>query len=117
MSYIRGFKTSNKPTFFANQYKYIAIAFVVFGFNSYFPISHQIKFLVSTILFYQLSKSIHNYLYESRPSVLFLPQFYLFTALGGVCGGLINAFVAPSAYKFTIEYVIVKENREVCCMG
>lgn len=106
LSYIRGFKSLNKPTFFANQYKYIAIAFVVLGFNSSLPIPHQIKFVVSTILFYQLSKSIHNYLYESRPLVLFLPQFYLFTALGGVCGGLINAIVAPTAYKFTIEYAI-----------
>lgn len=106
LSYIRGFKSSDKPTFFASQYKYVLVAFVVLGFNSYFPIPHQIKFFVSTILFYQLSKSIHNYLYEVRPSILFLPQFYLFTALGGVCGGLINAIVAPTAYKFTIEYAI-----------
>lgn len=106
LSYIRGFKPLDKSTFLVSPYKYLLIAFVVLGFNSYLPIPYQVKFLASTILFYQLSKSIHNYLYEFRPHVLYLPQFYLFTALGGVCGGLINAIVAPTAYKFTIEYAI-----------
>lgn len=106
LSYIRGFKQLDKPTLLVSPYKYLLIALVILGFNSFLPVPHQLKFLLSTILFYKLAKSIHNYLYECRPQVLYLPQFYLFTAFGGVCGGLINAIIAPNAYKFTIEYAI-----------
>ncbi|BAZ18341.1 hypothetical protein NIES4071_102260 (plasmid) [Calothrix sp. NIES-4071] len=106
LSYIRGFKPLNKPTFLASPYKYVLIALVFFGFNSYLPIPPQVKFLLSTILFYRISLNVHNYLYQFRPHVFYLPQFYLFTSLGGVAGGLINAVVAPTSYKFTIEYAI-----------
>ncbi|BDA76049.1 hypothetical protein CAL7716_102150 (plasmid) [Calothrix sp. PCC 7716] len=106
LSYIRGFKLLNKPTFLASPYKYVLIAIVFLGFNPYFPIPPQIKFILSAVLFYQISLSIHNYLYQFRPGVAYLTQFYLCTALGGVTGGLINALVAPTAYKFTIEYAM-----------
>lgn len=106
LSYIRGFKPLNKPTFLASPCKYVLIALVFLGFNSYLPIPPQVKFLLSTMLFYQISLSVHNSLYQFRPHVFYLPQFYLFTSLGGVVGGLINAVVAPASYKFTIEYAI-----------
>lgn len=106
LSYIKGFSEINQRTLLVSPYKYLLISFVVLGFNSFLPIPHQIKFLLSIILFYQLSLAIHNHLYNCRPHTSYLTQFYLFTALGGVCGGLINAIIAPNAYKFTIEYAI-----------
>ncbi|GJD22967.1 hypothetical protein RIVM261_079230 [Rivularia sp. IAM M-261] len=46
-------------------------------------------------------------MYEHRPTVQYLPQFYLFTASGGVLGGLFNGVVAPLEYKFTLEYPLL----------
>lgn len=106
LSYIKGFSELNQRTLLVSPYKYLLIGLVVLGFNSFLPIPHQIKFLLSIILFYQLALAIHNHLYNYRPHTSYLTQFYLFTALGGVCGGLINAIIAPNAYKFTIEYAI-----------
>ncbi len=107
LSYIRGFQPLDKPTFLVHPHKHFWVAFIILCLRNVLPIPHQVSFLVSTIIFYQVSKSIHNQLYEHRPAVQYLPQFYLFTASGGVLGGLFNGVVAPLEYKFTLEYPLL----------
>lgn len=46
----------------------------------------------------------HRRLYETRPDVSRLTEFYLLAAIGGAIGGLINALVAPELFNSFFEY-------------
>jgi hypothetical protein len=49
----------------------------------------------------------HGRLAASRPPVARLTEFYLFLALGGVSGGLLNAIVAPQVLDVVAEYPLL----------
>src|SRR5206468_7745038 len=46
----------------------------------------------------------HGELARTRPSPLYLTQFFLLMSLGGVLGGLFNALVAPLVFNSVLEY-------------
>ena len=46
----------------------------------------------------------HGELANDRPSALYLTEFYLWLAFGGVLGGLFNALVAPLIFPRILEY-------------
>lgn len=48
----------------------------------------------------------HGRLYDDRPSVAGLTEFYLWIAVGGALGGMIGAFVAPVVFDSIVEYPI-----------
>ncbi|MBL8877120.1 MAG: fused MFS/spermidine synthase [Phycisphaerae bacterium] len=48
----------------------------------------------------------HRRLYETRPGVSRLTEFYLLAAVGGAIGGVFNAIVAPSVFRSFAEYPI-----------
>lgn len=49
----------------------------------------------------------HRLLAESRPGVSRLTEFYLWVSVGGVCGGIFNAIIAPVAFPLLFEYPLV----------
>lgn len=55
-------------------------------------------------VFFVVALSCHSELSESRPSATRLTEFYLWLSVGGVVGGLFNAFVAPAVFPGTYEY-------------
>jgi SAM-dependent methyltransferase len=58
---------------------------------------HLAGFFVAALL-------CHGELAAARPSVDRLTEFYLWVAFGGVLGGLVNAFLAPTLFTVPVEY-------------
>ncbi len=55
-------------------------------------------------VFFIVALASHSELAESRPPASRLTEFYLWLSVGGVVGGLFNAFVAPAMFPGTYEY-------------
>lgn len=49
----------------------------------------------------------HSRLSDNRPAVQHLTQFYLFIALGGVCGAVVNTVVGPLLFTTHLEYPLI----------
>jgi hypothetical protein len=49
----------------------------------------------------------HGELARTRPDVRHLTEYYLWLALGGVLGGLLNALVAPLIFRSILEYPLM----------
>jgi spermidine synthase len=60
-------------------------------------ILHLVGFFVATMV-------CHGELARTRPTTAYLTEYYLWMALGGVLGGMLNAFVAPMVFDRIIEY-------------
>ncbi|MFO0964479.1 MAG: fused MFS/spermidine synthase [Gemmataceae bacterium] len=58
-------------------------------------------------VFAMLALMCHGELARTRPPVQRLTEFYLWLALGGVLGGLVNAVVAPLLFKGLVEYPLI----------
>ncbi|HEX5831103.1 MAG TPA: fused MFS/spermidine synthase [Gemmatimonadaceae bacterium] len=50
---------------------------------------------------------LHGELARTRPAVSHLTEFYLWIALGGVLGSLVNVLVAPALFDRVLEYPIM----------
>lgn len=59
------------------------------------------------LTFFIIALVCHGQLAESRPSTAYLTEFYLWMAVGGVLGGVFNAFVAPLVFQQMTEYALV----------
>jgi hypothetical protein len=49
----------------------------------------------------------HGQLADERPPARDLAEFYLWLAVGGACGGLFNAILAPLLFNTVVEYPLV----------
>lgn len=56
------------------------------------------------IAFFGCALYCHGQLYQQRPHKQHLTEFYLFIAIGGLCGGLLNSIIAPSLLPDLYEY-------------
>ncbi len=87
-----------KRQFFLNSWMLLAICE---------PLAIQISFLLSLvinlILIFEICMICHGELALSKPSIKYLPTFYLALALGGAIGGLFISIVAPSIFSFEAE--------------
>ncbi len=63
--------------------------------------------LIHLILFFVCAMICHGTLSQSRPSVKYLTEFYLWISAGGFLGGVFNAIIAPLIFKEVIEYPLV----------
>lgn len=75
---------------------------------------------ISTIglaVFFLSAMVAHRTLYEARPPVAYLTQFYLFVSLGGVLGGLFAALVAPRLFSEVFEYPLLVALTMACRPG
>jgi spermidine synthase len=59
------------------------------------------------LTFFIIALVCHGRLAQSRPATGYLTEFYLWMALGGVLGGVFNAFIAPLIFKQMVEYPLV----------
>jgi hypothetical protein len=60
--------------------------------------------LFHLVVFFGLTLACHVRLAALRPSTKHLTEFYAWTALGGMLGGLFNALVAPVVFQGLVEY-------------
>ena len=62
---------------------------------------------VNLVAFALLALLCHGELYRRRPAPARLTEFYLWTSLGGVLGGVFAALVAPHIFMLIYEYPIL----------
>ena len=62
---------------------------------------------VNLVAFVLLALLCHGELYRRRPAPAQLTEFYLWTSLGGVLGGVFAALVAPHFFVLVYEYPIL----------
>ena len=63
--------------------------------------------LLHLCFFFVAAIVCHNKLAADRPDAARLAEFYLCVAIGGMCGGLFNTIIAPTAFNTIIEYPLV----------
>lgn len=68
------------------------------------------SFLVTTLV-------AHRALYEDRPAVSHLTEFYLWMSLGGVIGGVFAAIIAPQIFNATYEFPLLLTLAMLCRPG
>lgn len=59
------------------------------------------------LTFFVVAMVCHGELARNRPPAKHLTEFFLWMSLGGVLGGLLNAVVAPLAFRTVVEYPLV----------
>lgn len=59
------------------------------------------------LAFFSVAMVCHGQLAISRPSARHLTGFYVWVSVGGACGGIFNALLAPNLFTSTMEYWIV----------
>lgn len=79
----------------------LAAAFYFIGTDSVLAI------LGCLLVFWIICILSHGKLYESRPPVRWLTNFYLTTAVGGFLGGVLVSVIAPFIFKGYSEYLII----------
>ena len=62
---------------------------------------------VNLVAFVLLALLCHGELYRRRPAPARLTEFYLWTSLGGVLGGIFAALIAPHIFNGVYEYPIL----------
>jgi hypothetical protein len=62
---------------------------------------------VHTLNLFFVALLVHRLLAMERPPTEHLTEYYLLLSVGGVCGGIFNALVAPVAFSTILEYPIV----------
>ena len=72
---------------------------------------------VGAAAFFTSGLVAHRALYDSRPAVRHLTEFYLCMSLGGALGGLFAALVAPKIFSEVLEYPILLALTLACRPG
>jgi hypothetical protein len=62
---------------------------------------------VHTLNLFFVALLVHRLLAIERPPTEHLTEYYLLLSVGGVCGGIFNALVAPVVFSTILEYPIV----------
>lgn len=57
--------------------------------------------------FFTIAMICHRTMYERRPGVAHLTEFYLWMSFGGVLGGIFTALLAPVIFPVVIEYPLL----------
>ncbi len=80
-----------------------------FGAMIFVKIEHLEWFVlpIHLVLFFVVAMVCHGELVRTRPSGVYLTEFYFWMAAGGVLGGFFNAIVAPFAFNRVLEYPLV----------
>ncbi len=60
--------------------------------------------LIHLLFFFVAATVCHGRLADDRPPTKHLAEYYLWIAVGGVLGGLLNALIAPALFDTVIEY-------------
>lgn len=71
------------------------------------PWSNLVLFFLHLSFFFLISLLFHHKLYQKRPEIPNLTQFYLYISMGGLLGGLFNVLIAPNIFLNVEEYSVV----------
>ena len=63
--------------------------------------------VLNLLALFALALACHGALYARRPAPALLTEFYLWTSLGGVIGGMFAGLLAPHIFNRTYEYPIL----------
>jgi len=63
--------------------------------------------VIHLISLFVISMVCHGVVANDRPTTTHLTEFYLWVSLGGVLGGIFNAFLAPILFSSLVEYPLV----------
>ncbi len=63
--------------------------------------------VIHLMAYFVVALACHGTLAQDRPSALHLTEFYLWLAVGGALGGLINSLLAPLLFSSVAEYPTV----------
>ncbi len=66
-----------------------------------------IFFFIHVTVFFLACLLCHKKLADLRPQARHLTEFYMYMSLGGVLGGMFNAFLAPVLFVVPIEYSLM----------
>jgi len=86
--------------------KIAIVAVLAIIYNTVRHINGPLLWLVGTnlVVLATCAYACHRRLYEVRPDVSRLTEFYLLAAIGGAVGGALNALVAPLLFNSFLEY-------------
>lgn len=90
----------------------IAVALAAQEWNGAF--AWGISALAGLVAFFATCVICHRALYERRPSVSGLTEFYLWMSLGGVLGGVSAAIIAPLTVTSILEFPILLAAGVLC---
>lgn len=80
------------------------IGVLLFYIGSQFGLLSQI--VMYLVVLFTGCMICHGELYQSRPDTTYLTSFYLYLAIGGVCGSLITAWGATYLFDQYIEFLV-----------
>jgi SAM-dependent methyltransferase len=86
------------------QVVFVATAAGLLSVNTTSLVAHMLTYIGA---FFFSALVCHQRLAASRPHVRHLTEFYLLLSLGGVLGGMFNAFVAPVIFSHVVEFPLV----------
>jgi hypothetical protein len=89
----------------------VALAASLFCINSTSLVGHLAAFLGA---FFFSALVCHQRLAATKPHPSRLTEFYFLISLGGVLGGMFNAFVAPNVFRTAAEFPLVLA---LCCLA
>ncbi|MCE9531763.1 MAG: hypothetical protein K8T89_11670 [Planctomycetes bacterium] len=84
----------------------VMVLLIAFLMTSHVKATFGLQILLHMATFFVVTMVCHGELARDRPSPKHLTNFYLIMSVGGMLGGLFNAFVAPIFFTFTSEYPI-----------
>jgi len=84
----------------------VMVLLIAFLMTSHVPAKFGLQVLLHMATFFVVTMVCHGELARDRPSPKHLTNFYLIMSIGGMLGGLFNAFFAPIFFTFTSEYPI-----------
>lgn len=95
----------------------IATIMVLFGIALSGNHGWKIATLGGTLAFFAATMVCHRELFERRPTIHHLTEFYLWMSLGGVLGGVFAALVAPQIFNTIWEYPLLLVLAMACRPG
>ncbi len=93
------------------QMVFVALAAAVLCINTTSLFAHFMLYLGA---FFFSALVCHHRLAADRPHPRHLTEFYLLISLGGVLGGMFNAFLAPVLFRTVLEFPLVLT---LCCLA
>ncbi len=108
LTYILVFRDPPKPSMailLKLQPVFIAGALISAASNG--PVFWSLGAVCGIGAFFTIAMICHRTMYERRPSVGRLTEFYLWMSFGGVLGGVFTALIAPVIFPLVIEYPLL----------
>jgi hypothetical protein len=85
----------------------LLMLFSLLVYVSRFSLPLVLLFSLYLLTLFAVAVTCHGELARTRPEVGRLTEFYLWISVGGVCGGIFNALLAPLLFSTVLEFPLV----------